>query len=111
MVRYLERIMKHQAYRQLDSLSFAEAAIPTGVAVIHEADLSGLVAHGEMGAAVKSSYISPKSGSRVFVLERSSWRGDDAYVTDVWQFDCDFTDAQARRFVDEWDQAQVPAAA
>ena len=53
--------------------------------------------------AQKSSYINPR-GEKIFVLERSQYYDCDAYATDIWQFKEDFTEEEAKEFIDAFDK-------
>lgn len=86
----------------LDSMSFAEA-VKGHVDVREELDISGFVPHAGFGGATKSSYVSPKTGKTVYVLERSGLYAPDAWTTHVWQFDADFTADEAAAFLSAQD--------
>lgn len=91
-------LIKHA---QLDCQTFAEA-VKNKVAVTELEDLTGKVPHVGYGGASKSSYISPNSGKMIFVLERSGMYCQDAFLSDVWQFDTDFSTEEASEFIENW---------
>lgn len=86
-------------YDVLDCATLSDVVSKKGVIVTEIEDLSGKVPHVGYGGASKSTYVSPKTGNTVYVLERNGWYAGDAYVNDVWQFDCDFTAEEANDFI------------
>lgn len=90
--------LNHQV---LDTETFADAVRRLGVPVMvmETEDLCGLVPHVGYGGAAKSMYTSAKTGKPVYVLERNGFYAPDAYQNDVWQFDTDFSPAEAADFL------------
>lgn len=85
-------------HNQLDCQTLADA-LKGKVEVIEIADLTGLVPHVGYGGASKSTYVSPKTGKTIYVLERNGMYASDAWGNEVWQFDSDFTTADAALFL------------
>lgn len=86
------------AHHQLDCQTLADA-LSGKVAVRELEDLTGKVPHVGYGGASKSSYVSPRTGKTIYVLERNGLYAPDAWSNDVWQFDQDFTPAEAAAFL------------
>lgn len=70
-----------------------------GVTVEQVEDLTGKVWHVGAGGATKSTYVSPKSGKTIFVLETFGMYSADAYSCESYQFEEDFTVEQADEFL------------
>lgn len=85
-------------YNQLDSQTLS-GALKGKVTVTELEDLTGKVPHAGYGGAAKSVYVSPKTSKTIYVLERNGLSSPDSYTNDVWQFEADFTAAEAASFL------------
>ena len=96
--------MKAIKFNEIDC-SLAEA-LRGKIDVVEVEDLSGKVPHVGYGGAAKSKYVSP-SGKTIYVLERNGMYAADGYANRVWQFEEDFSTAQAEAFIAlyEWEEA------
>jgi len=56
-----------------------------------------------MGGVQKLTYVNDK-GKRRYVLERTQYYAQDAWVTEIWQFRYDFTADEAKVFVESFDK-------
>lgn len=74
------------------------------VVMTNTVDISDAVPHCGYGGASKWSYLSPKTGKTIYVLERSQTYAPDAYHTEIWQFEQDFTAEEAARFIADYDK-------
>lgn len=92
-------------FAELDSQTFAEA-VRDKVDVVELEDLTGKVPHVGYGGALKSKYVSPKTGRTIYVLEQSGMYDIDAYINKVWQFDRDFTVEEAAEFLKRYEQSK-----
>lgn len=81
-------------YNQLDCCTLADT-LKGKAEVVELADLSGKVPHAAYGGASKSLY----TGQGIYVLERNGLYACDAWVNDVWQFNTDFSSAEAATFL------------
>jgi hypothetical protein len=97
--------LKHIKHHILHDETLADVFKTHGVKVMEIEDLSGRVPHVGAGGAWKSSYVSPKSGKTIYVLERQGCGDGESYVNHVWQFEADFTPDEARMFLEDWDEA------
>ena len=98
--------MQALKYHQLDCQTLTDALKAKGIVVTEIVDLSNLVPHVAYGGACKSSYVSPKSGKIIYVLERNALYAPDAWLNDVWQFDADFSLEEAVEFLSNYDAAK-----
>lgn len=90
-------------HTQLIDTTLGHELQKANVIVTEIEDLSGKVPHAAAGGAAKSSYVSPKSGRTIYILERNSVVPPDSYTNDVWQFDTDFTAEEAAQFLKDVD--------
>lgn len=88
-------ILKHI---EIDCQSYADVARQQGVVVEQVCEMDD-VDHVGFGGCVKSRYVSPTTGQTMYVLERSGQYAPDAYMTEAWVTDEDFTEAQAVELV------------
>lgn len=93
-------------YHELDCQTFADA-LRGKVDVVEVEDLTGKVPHVGFGGAVKSKYISPKSGKTIYVLEQSGMYAADAFVNRVWQFEEDFSVDDAIEFLRIYEKEKI----
>lgn len=88
--------IKHHSF---DCSDLAAELEKHGVTVERVEDLTGKVWHVGAGGATKSTYVSPKSGKTIFVLEKFGMYSADAYSCESYQFEEDFTVEQADEFL------------
>lgn len=90
--------MKPIKHHQLDCQTFADATHGK-IEVFEVEDLTNRVPHVALGGASKSRYESPTTGKTIYVLERNAMYAPDGWLNDVWQFDHDFSIADAVEFL------------
>ncbi len=83
---------------RLSEITFDEALAKQGIASTKE-DLTGLVPHAALDGAQKVIYQSPLSAKTIYALEIVSFIPPDGYASRVWQFNRDFTAAEAAAFL------------
>lgn len=98
--------MQALKYDQFDCATLADM-LRGEIELIEVDDLSGKVQHVGFGGVAKSKYVSKNTGKTIYVLERNNTYAADAYTNDVWQFDADFSAAEADEFIRLHDSAKA----
>lgn len=85
-------------HAEFDCETFADVCRRQNVQVTSIVEMPD-VPHVGFGGVEKSSYTSPVSGKTIFVLERAGQYAPDAFATEVWLTEDDFTEEDAVAFV------------
>lgn len=95
-------ILKHV---EIDCESYADVARRHGVVVEQVCEMDN-VDHVGFGGCAKSRYVSPKTGQTLYVLERAGQYTPDAYTTEAWITDTDFSETEAIAMVKAHDETR-----
>lgn len=95
-------VLKHV---DIDCESYADVARRNGIVVEQVCEMDG-VDHVGFGGCAKSRYVSPKTGQMLYVLERTGQYAPDAYATEAWVTDTDFSEAEAIALVKAHDETR-----